>query len=332
MPRRSALFTGHRSLATLFLCALLVACAPATAHAAKLEKFTVGLVNWIGYTGLFVGIDKGYFAAEGLEIEPKVFSAPGDGIPPVMNGSLDIHFTTLDVVIKAADKDPDAIKIPFLVDASRGADAFVAKNEYASVKDLKGKKVAVTIGECNELLLLSALSSAGMKEEDLDIVNMNPDDAGTAFASGSVDAAVTWEPWITKATSAGQGHVIFSSKDAPYVIIDVLAISPKYGKQKEIEGFLRGMVKAQDYIAAHPDDAAVIAGKAFEQTPAEAAAMLTKVKLFSKAENFSELGTPESPGPMIPATQALIDFFLGRKVIDKPLRPWSLFDMADLKK
>jgi len=332
MKRRSPLVTTRRSLVTslALLGALIVA--PAVAHAAKLEKFSVGLVNWIGYTGLFVGIDKGYFAEEGLEIDPKVFSAPGDGMAPVMNGDLDIHFTTLDVVVKAADKDPNAVKIPFLVDASRGADAFIAKTAYATVKDLKGKKVAVTIGECNELLLISALTSVGMKEEDVDIVNMNPDDAGTAFASGSVDAAVTWEPWITKATSGGEGHVVFSSKQAPYIIIDVLVISPKYGKQKQIEGFLRGMVKAHDYIAAHPDEAAVIAGKAFEQTPEEAAAMLTKVKLFSKAENFSELGTPEKPGPMIPATQALIDFFLGRKVIDKPLKPWSLYDMADLRK
>ena len=83
---------------------------------------------------------------------------------------------------------------------------------------------------------------------------MNPDDAGTAFAAGKLDGAVTWEPWITKATSAGQGHVVFSSKDAPYVIIDVLVTSPRKSDRKKIEGFLRGMVKAHEFIAAHPDE------------------------------------------------------------------------------
>ena len=307
-----------------------VAVWPARASA-KLEKFTVGLVNWIGYSGLFVGEAKGYFEAEGLDVENRVFSSPGDGLAPVMNGDLDMHFTTLDVVIKLADKSPGDLKIPFLVDASRGADAFIAKPQYATVKDLKGKQIAATVGECNHLLLLKALEAAGMKESDIELVNMNPDDAGTAFAAGKLDGAVTWEPWITKATSAGQGHVVFSSKDAPYVIIDVLVMSPKHGNRKHIEAFLRGMVRAHEFIAANPAESAAIAAKAFEQTPEEAAAMLTKVKFFSKAENFSELGTEAAPGPMIPATKDLVDFFLNRKVIDKPLAPWSLYDLSYLK-
>lgn len=311
--------------------ALLAFAASSGAADKKVAKFSVGYVNWIGYTGLFVAKDKGYFAAEGLDVEPKLFSAPGDGIPPVMNGDLDMHFTTLDTVVKADDKDQGAVVVPFLIDASRGADAFIAKPQFASVKDLKGKKVAATVGECNHLLLLKALDSAGLKETDVQLVNMNPDDAGTAFASGSLDGAVTWEPWITKATSAGQGHVVFSSKEAPYVIIDVAILSPKHASKEKSEAFLRAMAKAHDFILANPAEAAAIAGKAFEQTPEEAGAMLTKVKFFTKAENFSEVGTPAAPGPMIGATKDLIDFFLARKVIDAPLKPESLFDLAYLK-
>lgn len=312
------------------LCVATLAPAPAPA-AEKLEKFTVGLVNWIGYSGLFVGQAKGFFTAEGLDVQPTVFSAPGDGMAPVMNGSLDMHFTTLDVVVKTAEKAPDAVKIGMLVDASRGADAFLAKTEFATVKDLKGKKVATTVGECNHLLLITALEANGLKETDVEIVNMNPDDAGTAFAAGSVDGATTWEPWITKATTTGKGHVVFSTKEAPYVIIDVLVMSPKHGDKKKIEAFLRGMVKAHEYIAANPADAAVIAAKALEQTPEEAAAMFGKVKLFSKAENFSELGTPEHPGPVIAATDVMDDFFIARKAMEKPINPWSLYDLSLLK-
>lgn len=320
-----------RTALLLTLGALLALPSGGRAADKKLEKFTVGYVNWIGYTGLFVAKDKGFFAEEGLDVETKLFSAPGDGIPPVMNGDLDVHFTTLDTVVKADDKDPGAVVVPFLVDASRGADAFIAKKEYASVKDLKGKKVAATVGECNHLLLLKALGSAGMSETDIELVNMNPDDAGTAFATGSVDGAVTWEPWITKATSAGQGNVVYSTKDAPYVIIDVVILSPKHASKEKSEAFLRAMVKAHDFIATNPAEAAAIAGKAFEQTPDEAAAMLGKVKFFSKAENFAEIGTPAAPGPMIPATKDLIDFFIARKVMDKPLAPESVFDLSYLK-
>lgn len=322
-----------RSVRTLMATVLTATLAASPSLAAeKPEKFTVGLVNWIGYTGLFVGEEKGYFTEAGLEVENKVFSSPGDMVVPVMNGDLDIAFTTLDVVIKADDKAPGALKIlPFLVDASRGADAFIAKPQYTSVKDLKGKQIAATIGECNHLLLLKALEAASMKESDIELVNMNPDDAGTAFAAGRLDGAVTWEPWITKATNAGQGHVVFSSKDAPYVVMDVLIVSPKHARRAQVDAFLRGMVRAHEFIAANPTEAAAIAAKAFELTPEEAAAMLGKVKLFSKPESLSELGTAQAPGPMISATKDLVDFFLARKVIAKPLAPWSLYDMSYFK-
>ncbi|MEW6269778.1 MAG: ABC transporter substrate-binding protein [Thermodesulfobacteriota bacterium] len=322
---------AHARIALAMTLGGLLAASPSAAADAKLAKFTVGYVNWIGYTGLFVAKDKGYFAEEGLDVETKLFSAPGDGLPPVMNGDLDMHFTTLDTVVKADDKDPGSVVVPFLIDASRGADAFLAKKEYAGVKDLKGRKVAATVGECNHLLLLKALDASGLEESDIQLVNMNPDDAGTAFASGGVDGAVTWEPWITKATSGGQGHVVYSTKDAPYVIIDVIAMSPKHADKARSEAFLRGMVKAHDFIAAHPSEAAAIAARAFEQTPEEAAAMLSKVKFFSKAENFAEVGTPQAPGPMIGATRDLIAFFVERKVMDRPLSPESVYDLAYLR-
>lgn len=316
---------------TLVLGTLLGFATVSSAADKKLGRYTVGYVNWIGYTGIFVAKDEGYFEAEGLDVETKLFSAPSDGIPPVMTGDLDIHFTTLDTVLKADDKSPGSVVVPFLVDASRGADAFLAKKDIASVKDLKGKKVAATVGECNHLLLLKALEASGMTESDVKLVNMNPDDAGTAFATGSLDGAVTWEPWITKATSTGQGHVVYSTKDAPYVIIDVVVVSPKHANKEKTEAFLRAMVKAHDFIAANPQKAAEIAAKAFEQTPEEAAEMLGKVKFFTKAENFAEVGTPEAPGPIIPATKDLIDFFVARKVMDKPLSPESVYDLAYLK-
>ena len=90
---------------------------------------------------------------------------------------------------------------------------------------MKGKKVAATLGQCNQLLLQKALEKAGLTDKDIQLVNMNPDDAGAAFAAGKIDVAVTWEPWITKISGEKKGHVIFSSKETPNLILDVLAIS-----------------------------------------------------------------------------------------------------------
>ena len=46
--------------------------------------------------------------------------------------------------------------------------------------------VAATLGQCNQLLLEKALQKAGLTDKDIQLVNMNPDDAGSAFAAGKM--------------------------------------------------------------------------------------------------------------------------------------------------
>ena len=122
--------------------------------------------------------EKGLFKEEGLAVQKKSFSAPGDGLKPLLAGDLDAHFTTLDSTIIALDKAPGKLKVVYLTDTSAGADAIIAKKEIKSIKDLKGKKVAATVGECNHLLLAKALEKAGLTEKDIKLTNMGPDDAG----------------------------------------------------------------------------------------------------------------------------------------------------------
>ena len=115
---------------------------------------------------------------------------------------------------------------------------------------MKGKKVAATLGQCNQLLLEKALEKAGLTDKDIELVNMNPDDAGAAFAAGKLDVAVTWEPWITKVSGEKKGHVIFSSKETPNLILDVLAISAKTAKTKaaETKAFLKALNRGYEFV------------------------------------------------------------------------------------
>lgn len=51
---------------------------------------------------------------------------------------------------------------------------------------------------------------------------MDTGSAGSAFVAGTVEAAVTWEPWIGKTKGLSDAHVLVTSADKPGVIIDVL--------------------------------------------------------------------------------------------------------------
>lgn len=249
-------------------------------------RLTVGHDMWIGYAGYFVAKDKGFFEEAGLEIDAKPFANPGETLPAMIGGHLDLAMSTLQNITLAKLVTGEEIKVVFLFDTSNGADAIIAKDSISSVKDLKGKVVAATQGEVNHMLLMIALEQNGMKESDVEFINMSADDAGAAFLSGNVDAAVTWEPWVTKATASG-GTVLFDSADTPDTILDGIALTPKTlsTKKAAVVAFIEAVDKGVDFLRANPEAAAMILSKALEVSPEDALAMLETDKIYNVADN-----------------------------------------------
>lgn len=77
-------------------------------------------------------------------------------------------------------------------------EAIIAKegSGIASVKDLKGKKVAVGKGTSAHNLLIAALEANGLQFSDVEVVYLPPADAAAAFASDKVDAWSIWDPFL----------------------------------------------------------------------------------------------------------------------------------------
>src|SRR4051812_3102769 len=62
---------------------------------AKLLTLSVGHDLWVGYSGVFIASELGYFKDAGLDVKLKPFSNPGDTLPALVAGQLDIGLTTL---------------------------------------------------------------------------------------------------------------------------------------------------------------------------------------------------------------------------------------------
>jgi len=308
--------------------ALGLALFPASARAADPKPYRVGFNAWIGSIAFFVALEKGLFKEEGLDMQGKSFSAPGDGLPPLLTGDLDAVLSTADSVLTVLDKAPGQLRVVYLTDTSAGADAILAKKDIGGIKAMKGRKVAATLGQCNQLLLEKALEKAGLTDADIQLVNMNPDDAGSAFAAGKIDVAVTWEPWITKVSGEKKGHVIFSSKETPNLILDVLAISTKTAKNKpaETRAFLKALNRGYEFVQTHTDEAVALAAKALEQKPDEVKAMLPKVMLYSPKQNLEVMA-----GPAPTASLQVAKFFKDKKVNETLVDVSKLYDPSFLK-
>ena len=90
----------------------------------------------------------------------------------------------------------------------------------------------------------------------------DPSKAGDAFLGGAVDAAVTWEPFLSQVVEAGKGHILLTTKDYPDIIVDILVASDKLAANEELlKRFMDGWLKSVDYIKTHPKEAAQIMSK-----------------------------------------------------------------------
>jgi NitT/TauT family transport system substrate-binding protein len=308
---------------------------PASASAAMAEApkapvpLTIGHDAWIGYSGVFIASELGYFKDAGLDVKLKPFSNPGDTLPALVADQLDVGLTTLQnlaVLNGNGNTDVEAIA---LIDSSNGADAIVAKKSIAGLANLKGKTVALTLGEVNHFLFLAGMKQIGMDPTSVKITSMSADDAGAAFVAGKVDAAVTWEPWVTKATKSG-GHVIFTSASIPDTIMDSVAIrkSKLKGKEEAFTAFLKAIDKGVQYLRAEPDKAAEIIGKYLSAPADDVKGMLGGDKIYDLADNQRLFGTTDSPGKAYASMQSVVSFSLESKLVKKAPSIDTLFEPA----
>ncbi|MDF2959995.1 MAG: aliphatic sulfonates family transporter, periplasmic ligand-binding protein, partial [Paenibacillus sp.] len=158
----------------------------------------LALSPWPGWFVWYLVKEKGFFEKNGVNVELVWFPVYSDSLAALATGKVDANSQTLSDTLAPVSKNIP-LKAVLVNDNSFGGDGIVVKPGIQSLQDLKGKKVATELGTVDHLLMLTALNKSGLKEKDVNYVNMTVNDAGPAFIAGNLDAAVLWEPFLSKA-------------------------------------------------------------------------------------------------------------------------------------
>lgn len=278
-----------KSIKKIFLASMMLIAAgmsPIAAQAAT--PMTIGTVVWIGYGPFFVADAKKLFEKHDLNVSLKMFTDPALIPTAIASNSVDGGMLTYDQVI-GSDAKGLSLKVVMPIDYSNGGDAIVATKDITKISEFKGKKVGFNTLSPSDFLLSYALKQNGLSEKDIDVIPMTPEAVPAAMISGSMPVGVTYEPSLSQILSMGGGkkfHVVFSSREAPGLIADVLVFDQKYIKAhpKEIKGLIEAYVDGMAYMKAHPEESADIIGKAMGITGKEVMDQMTGVYNIPLAE------------------------------------------------
>lgn len=267
----------------------LLACPPPS-HP---NHIRISVNSWVGFGPLYVAQEKGLFQANGLTAEiVKMENAP-DRRAALISKRIDVLASTLDDLAVALSQGVDAAAFS-CADFSNGGDGIIAAKGITSLKQLVDKEIAVQPGFVNHFFLLYVLRKNGLPIDGLQLNPMTPDDAGAAFLTGSVDAAVTWEPHLSEGLSKRPGSTILAnSSQYPEAILDLFVASRDWIETNpEVVGkFRKTWDDALEYMRTHREEALLIISKELGIEPTEAGEMLGGAKLLN-GDGCRELLTP----------------------------------------
>jgi NitT/TauT family transport system substrate-binding protein len=153
----------------------------------------------------------------GGKVEERVFAKGLDAMQALIAGELDIAAVSSEAVISAR-----ASGAPIFVVAgfAKGGARLVGRADLGiqTVKDLKGKKVGVTRGGIQDILLIAELGKHGLSYsdqpgKDVQIIYLGFPDLNQALLGKNVDAIMQSEPYSSQAISKGYGKEIIKPYD-----------------------------------------------------------------------------------------------------------------------
>ncbi|HEV2840983.1 MAG TPA: ABC transporter substrate-binding protein [Chthoniobacterales bacterium] len=226
-------------------------------------KLRVGYIPITECAHLYVGISKGYFQKEGLQIELQPMKGGAVILPALQTGDLDIGFANV-VSILAIDSVTNPSSGKFLKSLAGGtyerADhinhaLLVKKDSRLEAKDLATTSVRIAVNttkNIEELMLRRFLEMEGVHKPVLTLVSIGFPDMLPALDRGDVDVVSVVEPFIQPALRTGRYKLLATQylKVSTNTAVATYAVTSQWLKaNRDIAArFRRAFGRANDFI------------------------------------------------------------------------------------
>jgi NitT/TauT family transport system substrate-binding protein len=216
--------------------------------------------------------DKGYFAAEGLDVVIDQGEGSAATVTRIMSGAYDAGFGDINAAIQAASDRPDEAPVTVYMIYSKAPFAVLTKatSPIRSIKDLAGKKLGAPAGGASLKLLPALARQNGLDLGKVQLTNMAPNLQEQMMIRGQVDAvaiftATSYMNLVALKLDPDKDFRWISYADAGLDLYsNGVMVSPKFAREKPdaVKGLVRAINRALRECVANPDAAIAVLTKA----------------------------------------------------------------------
>ena len=250
-----------RAVLLLLGLALLAPVARAGEEPDAAKKKLAVMLDWFvnpDHAALIVAQEKGYFAAQDLAVELQTPADPNDPPKLVAAGKVDIAVSYQPQLTIHVNAGLPIKRIGTLVATPLNSLVALKDGPVKTLADLKGRKIGYSVGGFEEALLKAMLAKAGLKTEDVTLVNVNFS-LSPALLSKQVDAVIgafrNFElNQLDLAKKPGRAFYPEEEGVPPYDELVLVANRDRLNDPR-LRRFLTALEQATQYILNHPDAA-----------------------------------------------------------------------------
>ena len=215
------------------------------------QQITIASHVWPGYEFMFLARNLDYLDPQLISLHES--NSASETLQLLKEGKVEGGALTFDEVIRARQEGIN-LRVVLVFNISAGADVILAKPTIKNFADLKGKSIGVEIGAVGSIMLHQAINKSNLRMDDIKIINATIDQHLKIWNEGLIDAVITYEPEASKIIEQG-GYEIFTSREAPNLIVDVLAFREDALKNdKAISHIIESHFKAQKHFNQQHED------------------------------------------------------------------------------